>query len=67
MEFLAPVADLLGLTTGQLTTWLVIIGVLVVGWYILRGVVKIAVRTFLSGCLVIFALAVVLYVVFVLL
>ncbi len=67
MEFLAPIAELLGLTVGQLTTWLIIIGVLVIGWYIVRGVVKIAVRTFLSGCLVILLLGIGLYVFFVLL
>ncbi|NLH06071.1 MAG: hypothetical protein GX484_00535 [Chloroflexi bacterium] len=67
MEFLAPIAELLGLTVGQLTTGLIIIGILVVGWYIVRGVVKIAVRTFLSGCLVILLLGIGLYVFFVLL
>lgn len=67
MDFLAPVADLLGITTGEITTLLVLAVVVVVGWAILRTVIRMAVRTFATGCVVILLLGLGLYVFFVLL
>ena len=64
MEFLAPLADALGMTAGQLTSWLLIIAVAVVAWWVLRGIVKFAVRTFAIGCFVIVLFGLGLYVLF---
>ena len=66
MEFLGPVASLLGLSAGQLTVIVIIGAVLVVGWYVLRAALKMAVRVFAIGCLMILVLVAGLYVVLVL-
>lgn len=65
MEFLTPIAELLGVTAGQLTAVAVVFVVLVVGWYVLRATVRIAARTFTTGCFVIILIGVGLYLLFV--
>ncbi len=64
---MAAIAELLGLTVSQLNTILIAGVVLVVGWYVLKTVLKLAARAFTVGCFTI-ALAVgALYVFFVVL
>ena len=56
MEFLEPIANLLGLTSTQL---MVIAGVslgLVIFWYVLKTALKIAAKAFTVGCFTIIAL-----------
>ncbi len=66
MEFLEPLARLLGISAGQLMAIAIVGAVLVVGWYVLRAALKMAVRVFTLGCLTILVLVVGLYVVLVL-
>lgn len=65
MEFLTPAAELLGMTVGQLTTIVVVLAVLVVGWYVLRTAVRLAARTFAIGCFVIVLIGAALSIIFV--
>lgn len=64
MEFLKPIADLIGITTGELTTILMVGGGLLVGLIILGTVVKLAMRVITCGCLVILGVVGALYAVF---
>ncbi len=47
------VADLLEMSVVQLWTIVVVGAVLVVGWYILKAIVRTTVRVFAAGCVVI--------------
>jgi|GEM_PF-996385 len=54
---LQPIAELLGVTVGQLI-FMVIAGiVMVVGWYVLKAALKIASRVFAVGCFIIILVA----------
>lgn len=64
---MAAIAELLGLTVAQLTTILIAGVVLVVGWYVLKTVLKLAVRSFTVGCVTIVLAVGALYVFFVVL
>jgi hypothetical protein len=64
MEFLQPLADLLGVTLGQLTTVIWIAAALLVGWAVLKVVLKLAIKVFSTGCLTIVIIAVGLYLYF---
>lgn len=55
------IADLLGLTPDQLTILLIAGVVLVIAWYALRAVLKIARRVFTIGCVGIIVLVGILY------
>jgi hypothetical protein len=57
MEFLDPIASLLGITTTQLVIVSAAILVLTVGWYVLKAVVKVASKVFAIGCFTIILLA----------
>ena len=59
------IADLLGVTTGELTIMIVVAVVLAAGWTIARRMIKMAVRTFTLGFLGLIIAIVVLYVMFV--
>lgn len=63
--FLQPIAELFGLSVGQLIL-VVAIGVgMVVGWYVLKLVLRIAAKVFTIGCVGIILLLGGLYIVFV--
>ncbi len=64
MDILQPIADLLGVTTGQLITVTLVCLALVVGWYVLKAVLKIAARVFTIGCFTIVLLGAGLYLYF---
>lgn len=64
MEFLQPLADLLGVTLGQLTTVIWVAAALLVGWAVLKVVLKLAIKVFSTGCLTIVIIAVGLYLYF---
>ena len=64
---MAAIAELLGLTVSQLNTILIAGVVLVVGWYVLKTVLKLAVRSFTIGCFTIALGIAALYVFFVVL
>ena len=67
MTALQPIADLLGITTNQLMIVGIVLIVLVVGWYILKAVLKIAGKVFSVGCFTILLLGGGLYLYFALL
>jgi hypothetical protein len=62
MVGLESVADLLGLTTQQLTTVIVLGIAVIAGWYALRVVLRIARKVFSIGCLGIIILLAILYI-----
>ncbi len=64
MEFLEPLASLLGVTAGQLTTVVIVGMLLVAGWYMLRAALRIAVRLFTIGCITILVVVAGLYLLF---
>jgi hypothetical protein len=64
MEFLEPLASLLGVTAGQLTTVVIVGMLLVAGWYMLRAALRIAVRVFTMGCITILVVVAGLYLLF---
>lgn len=64
MEFLQPLADLLGVTLGQLTTVIWVAALLVAAWAVLKVVLKLAIKVFSTGCLTIVIIAVGLYLYF---
>ncbi len=64
MEFLEPLASLLGVTAGQLTTVAIVGMLLVAGWYMLRAALRIAVRLFTIGCITILVVVAGLYLLF---
>ena len=67
MEFINAMADLIGISSTALIGIAIAGVVLVVGWYVLKTVLKIAARTFTIACVGIIGLVGVLYVVFVVL
>jgi hypothetical protein len=67
MEFLDPIANLLGVTTTQLVIVAAAVLILTVGWYVLKTALKVASRVFKVGCFTIIILAAGLYLFFVLL
>jgi len=67
MEFLNPIANLLGVTTTQLVIVAVALLLLTVGWYVLKTALKVASKVFTIGCFTIVILAAGLYLFFVLL
>jgi hypothetical protein len=64
MEFLQPIADLLGTSPLTIVIVFVMATVMIVAWYALKVVLKIATRIFVAGFAVIFLLAVGLYIFF---
>lgn len=62
--FLLPIANLLGVSVTQLIVVTVLSVGLVIGWYALKVVLKLAVRAFAAGLFMILAAAVALYVYF---
>lgn len=64
MEFLEPIANLLGLTSTQLMVVSGVSLVLVVVWYVLKTALKIAAKVFAVGCFTIIAVGAGLWVVF---
>lgn len=60
------IAELLGITTAQLTTLAIAGAALVVAWYVLKTVMKIATRVFAIGCLGLLVVVGALYAIFVL-
>ena len=64
MEFLQPIADLLGTSPATILIVFVMVTVMIVAWYALKIVLKIATKIFVAGFAVIFLLAVGLYVFF---
>ena len=64
MDFLKPVAELVGISVGELTTILMIGGGLLLGLVVLSAVVRLAARVLACGCLVILGVVGALYVIF---
>ena len=64
MEFLDPIAQLLGITTTQLVIIAVAGLVLTVGWYVLKAAIKVASKIFTIGCFTIILLGAGLYLFF---
>lgn len=64
MEFLDPIAQLLGITTTQLVIIAVAGLVLTVGWYVLKAAIKVASKIFTIGCITIILLGAGLYLFF---
>lgn len=66
MEFLNPIANLLGVSTTELVIVAAAVLILTVGWYVLKTALKVASKVFAFGCFTIVILAAGLYVFFVL-
>jgi hypothetical protein len=64
MQFLQPIASLLGVTVGQMVIVAIAIVVLVIAWYALKVALKIAMRIFAIGCFSIVVVAAALYLFF---
>lgn len=56
MEIISSLADIFGLSPETFTFFVIAAIILVVGWTILKTVVKIAWKTFATGCLLLFIL-----------
>jgi len=67
VEFLEPVANLVGLTATQLIVVAIACAALVIGWIVLKVLLKIAMKVFAIGCLTIAAIGMGLYLFFVVL
>ena len=65
MEFLQPIADLLGITVGQLVGISVALLALTIFWFLIKQAIKLATRIFTIGCLTIVVIGVGLYLFFV--
>ncbi|MGF1506261.1 MAG: hypothetical protein ACFB51_14185 [Anaerolineae bacterium] len=57
MELLQPVADLLGVTTTQILIVSGLFNVAVVGWYILKALLRITWKVFVTGVVLLVTLA----------
>ena len=64
MGFLEPVATLLGITVTQLVVVTIAAVALVIGWYVLKAVVKAAAKVLTIGCFTIIVVVVGLYLFF---
>ena len=64
MQFLQPIASLLGVTVGEMVIVAIAIVVLVIAWYALKVALKIAMRIFAIGCFSIVVIAAGLYLFF---
>jgi hypothetical protein len=53
MEFIQPIADLLGISPGMLIALTVLGVVAVIGWYVLKAALKITWKFFVAGVVVI--------------
>ena len=64
MEFLNPIANLLGVSTTELVIVAAAVLILTVGWYVLKAAVKVASKVFTIGCFTILILGAGLYLFF---
>jgi hypothetical protein len=64
MEFLEPIANLLGVTVTQMIIVAALCLGLVIAWYVVKAVVKLTAKMFTIGCFTIIVIGAALYVFF---